>query len=97
MSVDNTTLYLYTKIVYFVRTTCFDLIRSSPGPPRRQIQELFMFHIIVGSQMLTSFYYRSVKYISFYMLNLCDGFDIKFESYLERQYIKITVYKLYRN
>ena len=31
------------------------------------------------------------------MLNLCDGFDIKFESYLERQYIKITVYKLYRN
>jgi len=54
-SVNNTTLYLYTKIVYFVRATCFDLIRSSSGPPRRQIQELFMFHCIVGSQMLTSF------------------------------------------
>ena len=42
-SVDNTTLYLCKKIAYFVRTTCFDLIRSSLGPPRRQIQELFMF------------------------------------------------------
>jgi len=52
-SVDNTTLYLYTKIVYFVRATCFDLIRSTSGPPRRQIQELFMFHCIVGSQILT--------------------------------------------
>jgi hypothetical protein len=38
-SVDNTTLYLYTKIIYFVRATCFDLIRSSSGTPRRQIQE----------------------------------------------------------
>ena len=26
---DNTTVYLYTKIVYFVRATCFDHIRSS--------------------------------------------------------------------
>jgi len=26
MSVDNATLYLYTKIVYFVRVACFDLI-----------------------------------------------------------------------
>jgi len=41
-SVDNTTLYLYTKIVYFVRATYFDLIRSTSGPPRRQIQELFV-------------------------------------------------------
>jgi len=40
-SVDHITLYLYTKIVYFVRATCFDLIRSSSGPPRRQIQEMF--------------------------------------------------------
>ena len=39
-SVNNTMLYLYTKIVYFVRATCFDLIRSSSGPRRRQIQEL---------------------------------------------------------
>ena len=39
-SVDNTTLHLCTKIVYFVRATCFDLIRSSSGPPGRQIQEL---------------------------------------------------------
>jgi len=39
VSVNNTTLYLYTKIVYF-RATCFDLIRSSSGPPRRQIQLL---------------------------------------------------------
>jgi len=31
------------------------------------------------------------------MLNLCDGFDIKLETYLEWQYIKITVYKMYRN
>ena len=31
------------------------------------------------------------------MLNLCDGFDIKLEPYLERQYIKINVYKMYRN
>ena len=54
-SVDNTTLYLYTKIVYFVRATCFNLIRSSSGPPRRQIQELYMFHCNVGSQLLTSF------------------------------------------
>ena len=28
MSVDNTTLYLYAKIVYFFRATCFDLLRS---------------------------------------------------------------------
>ena len=26
-------------------------------------------------------------YISLYMLNLCDGFDIKLELYLDRQYI----------
>ena len=31
------------------------------------------------------------------MLNLCDGVDIKLEPYLEWQYIKITVYKIYRN
>ena len=48
-SVDNTMLYFYTKIVYFVRATCFELVRSSSGHPRRQIQELFMFHCIVGS------------------------------------------------
>jgi len=54
-SVDNTILYLYTKKVYFVRATCFDFIRSSSGPPRRQIQELFMFHCNVGSQMFTEF------------------------------------------
>ena len=40
MSVDNKTHYLYTKIVYFVRATGFDLIGSSSGPPRRQIQFL---------------------------------------------------------
>ena len=57
-SVDNTALYLYTKIVYsyFVKATCFRLIRSSSGLPRRQLQELFMFHCIVGSQTLTSFW-----------------------------------------
>jgi len=54
-SVDNTTLYLYTKILYFVRATCFDLVRSSSGPPRRQSQEMFTFHCIVGFQLLTSF------------------------------------------
>ena len=31
------------------------------------------------------------------MLTLCDGFDMKLEAYVERQYIKITVYKMYRN
>jgi len=31
------------------------------------------------------------------MLNFCDGFDIKLEPYLERQYIKLIVYKIYRN
>ena len=31
---------LRTKTVYFVRATCFDLIRPSSGPPRRQIQIL---------------------------------------------------------
>ena len=97
MSVGNTTLYLYTKIIYFVRATCFDLIRSSSDPARRQIQELFMFHCIVASQILTNFCQRSVKYIRLYMFNLCDGVDIKLEPYLEWQYIKITVYKIYRN
>ena len=51
MSVDNTTLYLYTKIVYFFRATCFDILRSFSDPPRREIQDLLMFHCIVGSQM----------------------------------------------
>ena len=63
-SVDNTTLYLYKKIAYFVRSTCFDLIRSSSGLARRQIQELFMLHCIMGSQMLTRFCWRSVKLVS---------------------------------
>ena len=27
------------------------------------------------------------------MLNTCDGFDIKLEPYLEKKYIKITVYR----
>jgi len=40
VSVNNTTLYLYTKVVYFVRAICFYLIKSSSGPPRRQIQLL---------------------------------------------------------
>jgi len=31
------------------------------------------------------------------MLNLCDGFDIQLEPYLERHYTKISVYKMYRN
>ena len=57
MSVDNTTLYLNIRIVYFVRATYFDLIRSSSVPPIRQSQEFFMFHCIVRSQMLTRFCY----------------------------------------
>jgi len=44
-SVDNTKLYLHAKIVYFVRAICFDLIRSSSGPPRRYLHELFMGHV----------------------------------------------------
>jgi len=42
MSVDNTTLYLYIKIIYFVRATCFDLIRSSSGPPRRHPRVVYV-------------------------------------------------------
>ena len=30
-------------------------------------------------------------------VELCDGFDMKLEHYLERQYIKITVCKMHRN
>ena len=64
---------LYTiKIVYFVRATCFDLIGSSSGPPRRQIQDLCMFRCIVGSEMLTIVCSRIVKYMSLYTLNLRD-------------------------
>ena len=47
-TVDNTTLYLYTKIVYFVRVTCLNhkvILR----PSKKHIQELFTFHCIVGS------------------------------------------------
>ena len=42
--------YLYTKIVYFVRTTCFDLINSFSGPPRRQIQELLRICLLGGPE-----------------------------------------------
>ena len=59
--------------------TGFDHIRSSSGPPRRQNLELFIFHCIVRSQMLTSFCKRGVKYIGLYALNLCEGFHIKLE------------------
>ena len=46
-----------------------NFIRSSSGPLRKQIQELSMFQCTVGSQMLTNFCYRKVKYISLYTLN----------------------------
>jgi len=37
-----------------------------------------MFQCIVGSQILTNFCYRKVKYISLYILNfLCDGLSIR--------------------
>ena len=49
-SVDNTTICLNTKIIYFVRATCFYLIRSSSAPPRRQIQDLFTFHCTGGPE-----------------------------------------------
>ena len=42
MSVDNKTHYLYTKIVYFVRATGFDLIGSSSGPPRRHSRVVYV-------------------------------------------------------
>ena len=79
MSVSNTTFLFYIpQNSILVRATCFELIRSSSGPPRKQIQELFMFHFIVGSQMLTSVCYRNmkhkIKYINFYILHLlCNG------------------------
>jgi len=50
-SVDKTTLDLYTKIVYFVRATCFELIRSSSGPPRRQIQTILGSVFLEGLRM----------------------------------------------
>jgi len=31
------------------------------------------------------------------MLNLCDGFDIKLDPYLEWYYMQIAVYKMYIN
>ena len=33
------------------RSTCFELIWSCSVPPRKQVQELFMFHCIAGSKM----------------------------------------------
>ena len=49
----------------------------------------------VGSQMLASFCYRNVNYISLYILNLlCDGFSIEIlETYQVWQYIESAVYK----
>jgi len=58
------------------------------------------FHCSVGSQMLTSFCYRNIKYISLYILNLlCDGFRIKvLETYEIWQCIESTVCeRLYRD
>ena len=50
-SVDNTTLYLYIKIVYFVRVTCFDLIRSSSGPPRSRSKSCLCFNALWNPTM----------------------------------------------
>jgi len=73
MSVSNTAfLFHIPQNVILVRATCFDLTRSSSGPPRRQIQELFMFYCIVGSQIYTfsSIYIR--LRILFYILYSCN-------------------------
>jgi len=57
-SVDNITFYLYTKIVYLVRATCFDLIRSSSGLPRRQIKESLGSVFLEGLTKYTIFVYK---------------------------------------
>ena len=46
--------------------TCFDLTRSSSGPPRRQIQELY-FSTALGSVVL------STDVLCLYVITLRDG------------------------
>jgi len=54
VSVNNTTLYcIYNKNSILSGRYVSTFIRSSSGPPRKQIQELSIFQFIVGSQMLT--------------------------------------------
>ena len=54
VSVDNTTLYfIYNKNSILSGRHVSTFIRSSSGPPGKQIQELSIFQYIVGSQMLT--------------------------------------------
>ena len=53
LSVTNTTLYfIYNKNSVLSGRNVSTFIRSSSGPLRKQIQELFIFQCIVGSQML---------------------------------------------
>ena len=50
---------LYTiKIAYLSGRHVSTFIRSSSDTPRKQIQEVFMFQCIVGSQMLRNFVTR---------------------------------------
>ena len=51
----------------FVRATCFDLTRSSSGPPRRQIQELYYVSLHCGIPNAYKFLLQNVKYISLYI------------------------------
>ena len=75
------TQYLLYIQWYICQGDMFRPSRSSSGPPKRQIQELFGFSCIVGSQMLTHFCYRNIKYISLYILSLlCDGFSLKIRN-----------------
>ena len=54
VSVNNTTLYfIYNKNNILSGRHVSTLIRSSSGPLGKQIEELFIFQCIVGSQMLT--------------------------------------------
>jgi len=78
VSVNNTTLFIHNKNSKLSGRHVSTFIGSSSGPLRKQIKELSMFQYIVGSQMLTNFCYRKVKYISLCMLKLlCDGLGFK--------------------
>jgi len=67
VSVDSTTLYLYTKIVYFVRAICFNLIRSSSGPPNI----LFLYINKVLCYRLTYYIYMHLLFSKQTCLEIC--------------------------
>jgi len=66
---------------YICQGDMFRPSRSSSGPPRKQIQKLLDF-LHCGIPNAHTFQLQKQKYISLYKLNLCDGFDLKLETYV---------------